>query len=187
MQERDSNPRPPGYEPGALPDCAILRYVAALGVGIVQPLQLFRPALIKSQLPEQIFWWKWSGSNRRHPACRAGALPSELHPLLKLVPEAWNRTCDPSLTGRPLYRPSYKGEIFGLCGEIRTPDFPVPGRGLYLTELHTDGNSILAQKEPPARGGTWRGERGRYRHHSRSDTSSISQVPRAGYLPTSPR
>ena len=25
-------------------------------------------------------WWSWSGSNRRPPACKAGALPAELQP-----------------------------------------------------------------------------------------------------------
>ena len=25
-------------------------------------------------------WWRWTGSNRRPPACKAGALPIELHP-----------------------------------------------------------------------------------------------------------
>ena len=25
-------------------------------------------------------WWRWTGSNRRPPACKAGALPTELHP-----------------------------------------------------------------------------------------------------------
>src|SRR6266516_6175068 len=24
-------------------------------------------------------WWTWPGSNRRPPACKAGALPAELH------------------------------------------------------------------------------------------------------------
>ena len=25
-------------------------------------------------------WWRWPASNRRPPACKAGALPTELHP-----------------------------------------------------------------------------------------------------------
>ena len=29
------------------------------------------------------FWWRWTESNRRPPACKAGALPIELHPQLK--------------------------------------------------------------------------------------------------------
>ena len=28
-------------------------------------------------------WWRWTGSNRWPPACKAGALPTELHPLNK--------------------------------------------------------------------------------------------------------
>src|SRR5947209_2109908 len=27
-----------------------------------------------------LHWWRWPGSNRRPPACKAGALPAELHP-----------------------------------------------------------------------------------------------------------
>ena len=27
-------------------------------------------------------WWSLTGSNRRHPACKAGALPAELRPLV---------------------------------------------------------------------------------------------------------
>src|SRR5213592_662556 len=26
-------------------------------------------------------WWSWSGSNRRPPECKSGALPTELQPL----------------------------------------------------------------------------------------------------------
>jgi hypothetical protein len=26
-----------------------------------------------------MIWWTWPGSNRRPPACKAGALPAELH------------------------------------------------------------------------------------------------------------
>ena len=28
-----------------------------------------------------LFWWSWTGLNRRPPACKAGALPAELQPL----------------------------------------------------------------------------------------------------------
>ena len=30
--------------------------------------------------PVATIWWRWTGSNRWPPACKAGALPSELHP-----------------------------------------------------------------------------------------------------------
>ncbi len=42
------------------------------------------------------FWWSWAGSNRWPPACKAGALPAELQPLIIGGPE-WIRTTDPSL------------------------------------------------------------------------------------------
>ena len=32
-------------------------------------------------IPNQV-WWSQTGSNRRHPACKAGALPAELRPLM---------------------------------------------------------------------------------------------------------
>jgi hypothetical protein len=48
-------------------------------------------------------WWSQTGSNRRPPACKAGALPTELWPLResesqdqesgKLSPDAWRLTC----------------------------------------------------------------------------------------------
>lgn len=30
-------------------------------------------------------WWSRTGSNRRHPACKAGALPAELRPLIVFI------------------------------------------------------------------------------------------------------
>ena len=33
-------------------------------------------------LPHHSFWWRWTGSNRWPLACKASALPAELHPLL---------------------------------------------------------------------------------------------------------
>ena len=35
-------------------------------------------------------WWSRSDSNRRHPACKAGALPAELRPLIPFVEEIDN-------------------------------------------------------------------------------------------------
>ena len=40
--------------------------------------------LIPSVLPE--VWWRWGESNSWPPACKAGALPAELHPHMKLIP-----------------------------------------------------------------------------------------------------
>lgn len=34
-------------------------------------------------------WWRRTGSNRRPPACKAGALPAELRPLRKRLTKTW--------------------------------------------------------------------------------------------------
>ena len=34
---------------------------------------------------KETIWWRWRGLNPRHPACKAGALPIELHPHFLLV------------------------------------------------------------------------------------------------------
>ena len=52
---------------------------------IVKELLLLRP--LKDQIKTLsssawiwLFWWRLTGSNRRPPACKAGALPAELNP-----------------------------------------------------------------------------------------------------------
>ena len=55
-------------------------------------------------------WWSWTGSNRRPPACKAGALPTELQPPHALVglggleppTPALSRRCSNQLSYRPL-------------------------------------------------------------------------------------
>lgn len=44
----------------------------------------------------QNHWWRMTGSNRRPPACKAGALPAELIPL-DSGGSGWVRTNDPRL------------------------------------------------------------------------------------------
>ncbi len=34
-------------------------------------------------------WWSWSGSNRRPPECKSGALPAELQPQKNLIEADW--------------------------------------------------------------------------------------------------
>ena len=58
-------------------------------------------------------WWRMTGSNRRPPACKAGALPAELIPLRSLLEEmvglvglepttpALSRRCSNQLSYRP--------------------------------------------------------------------------------------
>ena len=42
-----------------------------------------------------LLWWRLTGSNRRPPACKAGALPAELNPHLSYGGSGWSRTNDP--------------------------------------------------------------------------------------------
>jgi hypothetical protein len=39
-----------------------------------------RACCLRFVLPRPGCWWSWTGSNRRPPACKAGALPIELQP-----------------------------------------------------------------------------------------------------------
>lgn len=98
----------------------------------LHPLSRRRPALPGSS---SVDWWKWRGSNPRHPACRAGALPSELHPIYD-----WYLTDG---VRQPL---PVRALLAGPCGRqipcvngphcwLRTSGLHVPGVALYLTEL----------------------------------------------------
>ena len=46
----------------------------------IQPDSASPPCPPSSDRGQRGIWWKRSGSNRRHPACKAGALPTELRP-----------------------------------------------------------------------------------------------------------
>ena len=46
------------------------------GVRLAYPWHIDRCCQIKAL----DCWWRWAGSNRWPPACKAGALPAELHP-----------------------------------------------------------------------------------------------------------
>ena len=65
--------------------------------------QVFLPDKDDIQPPPQSLmakkgWWSQTGSNRRPPACKAGALPAELWPLM--VPEARNHKVHSGLSRR---------------------------------------------------------------------------------------
>lgn len=66
-----------------------------------------RPLHTGRHSPDWGLWWRMTGSNRRPPACKAGALPAELIPRMT-PPEGifiaatdggsgWIRTSDPRL------------------------------------------------------------------------------------------
>ena len=58
-----------------------------VGLGGLEPPTSSLSGMRSSQLsyrpnsPRFSFWWSWSGSNRRPPECKSGALPAELQPL----------------------------------------------------------------------------------------------------------
>src|SRR5690606_3853214 len=46
-------------------------------------------------------WWSLTGSNRRHPACKAGALPAELRPRIPWLDHIMCPTALPVRTTQP--------------------------------------------------------------------------------------
>ena len=46
------------------------------------PLCWFSRPVHSTALPIFLIWWSWRESNPRPPACKAGALPTELQPLI---------------------------------------------------------------------------------------------------------
>ena len=63
----DSNHRPHAYQACALTTWAMRPFSQYLGCSLSF---------------SHVLWWRWRGSNSWPPACKAGALPAELHPRL---------------------------------------------------------------------------------------------------------
>ena len=61
----DSNHRPHAYQACALTTWAMRPFSQYLGCSLSF---------------SHVLWWRWGGSNSWPPACKAGALPAELHP-----------------------------------------------------------------------------------------------------------
>ena len=69
----DSNHRPRAYQARALTCWAMSPFKLPCISSIFRLLWSFR------------FWWRWWDSNPWPPACRAGALPAELHPHIRVL------------------------------------------------------------------------------------------------------
>ena len=69
-----------------------LRSTTSGGFGL--SLQLAQPAPLE--------WWRRQESNLRPPACKAGALPTELRPRSRRGGPMWTRTTDLTLIRRTL-------------------------------------------------------------------------------------
>ena len=74
------------------------------------PGALSRRSGLQPKQPEQcVKWWRMTGSNRRPPACKAGALPAELIPRLVLPGLgrcAPSLRLDPALVGLVGFEPT---------------------------------------------------------------------------------
>ena len=70
----DSNHRPHAYQACALTTWATNRFSHSIGIGFNHLLTRLGPGTAG--------WWRWWESNPWPPACRAGALPAELHPRI---------------------------------------------------------------------------------------------------------
>lgn len=68
------------YRTGGEPDARRKLYTNDLTCRFSSLLDTLSP-------PGEERWWSRTGSNRRHPACKAGALPAELRPLIPFVEE----------------------------------------------------------------------------------------------------
>ena len=128
----DSNHRPPAYQADALTGWAIspcLLVISGQWSVISYSLLNFPSSLIFEPLSSLCFyncacriancelsWWRYAGSNRRPPACKAGALPAELYPHMssgkwKVVSGKFFITCFP-LSFTLLKNNDFKSEIW---------------------------------------------------------------------------
>jgi hypothetical protein len=99
-------------------------------------------------------WWRMTGSNRRPPACKAGALPAELIPLLdsslsSLVGLVGFEPTTPALSRRCSNRLSYRPHT-SLVRQTRRSRSPVeassPGSRIALSVVTADKCGRLRTK-----------------------------------------
>jgi hypothetical protein len=89
----NSRSLPPVSARPGMPAVALRRLV---GVPGIEPGTSSLSGMRSNRLSYTPDWWRQTGSNRRHPACKAGALPTELCP--RLAPLNYFRTVyDPHL------------------------------------------------------------------------------------------
>ena len=69
---------------------SIIKELWPIKMGFLLNLFTYIVYLIVYLIYPDLNWWRWTGSNRRPPACKAGALPAELHPQrLNTWPRFW--------------------------------------------------------------------------------------------------
>ena len=104
---------------------------------------LFYVTKERSSEDNRLRWWTMTGSNCRHPACKAGALPAEL--IVHIGDPSGNRTRDTAVKGRCLNRLTNGPYEIGSSSRTRTYDRSVNSRLLYQLSyrgMYGAGNEI---------------------------------------------
>ena len=81
LAQVDSNHRPRAYQARALTTWAMSQFLKCR----MQNAECRIYSVHLSWLRTLVRWWRWWDSNPWPPACRAGALPTELHPHIWVV------------------------------------------------------------------------------------------------------
>ena len=93
-------------------------------------------------------WWRWTGSNRWPPACKAGALPAELHPRAWVAPQKLNNDFpDPFLISLTLdVKQTYFIPLVLHRKEVIQPHLPIrlPCYDFTPVAYPTFGHALLA-------------------------------------------
>ncbi len=117
-------------------------------------------------------WWSQTESNRRHPACKAGALPTELWPL------------SPKELGRVEHRRAVndcrKAGPAGLVGpgRLELPTLRLSGVRSNQAELRAYGGTT-ARQESQARDRTLRSSAHAERRSAKEERETKTAVPRS--------
>ena len=122
--------------------CAVGGVAPTVGDG-AKPARGARRLRRRSRKTEQ--WWSVSGSNRRPPACKAGALPAELTPLAVVLPACGGRTlrAAPCAVGVSLHPsgtgPTGQGPARSVRRRSRRPGIMVGRDGLEPSTSRLSG------------------------------------------------
>ena len=85
---------------------------------------LWFPSCVSSiSAADTVRWWRWWESNPWPPACRAGALPAELHPHIRGYSFEWNSHS--KLNNKRFIltlRAHSSRRLFGFCSTLNTTD-----------------------------------------------------------------
>ena len=124
----------------------------------------------RSRFDVDCYWWRMTGSNRRPPACKAGALPAELIPLklsheisedlvglvgLEPTTPALSRRCSNQLSYRPMAETNRPLPTTDKCGRSilnavfqKGGDPAAPSDTATLLRLHPSHEPCRGNRPP---------------------------------------